>query len=60
MRKIGGRLSLPSKPFYEQRVGAELGIENLERHGPVEQKVLGAVDHGHAAAVNEMGYLIPI
>jgi hypothetical protein len=53
-------LSLAAESLDEQGVGAEFGIEDFEGYGATEKQVLRPVDQRHAAAINEMSYLIPV
>jgi hypothetical protein len=48
--EVGRRAGLPPEALDEGAVGGELGEEDLEGHGPVEQQVAGEIDLGHAAA----------
>ncbi len=54
MGEVGRGLSLTPEPLDEGAVDRQLGEEDLERHRPVEQPVVGAVDLGHAAACDEV------
>ena len=60
VRKICGGLCFTAESLHEERVGTQFGVEDLECDGPIQQEVLGPVDHRHPAAGNEMGYLVPI
>ena len=60
MRQLRGGLGLTTEALDEERIGAEFGVEDLERHGPIEQKVLGPIDHRHAAARDEVSHLIAV
>ena len=53
--QVGGGLRLPAEPLDERAVDRELGEEDLQRHGPVELEVHGAVHLGHAAASDRGG-----
>jgi hypothetical protein len=44
-----GSLRLATEPVPEGRVGAEVGVGDLDGDQPVEHLVVGAVDDGHAA-----------
>ena len=60
VREVGGGLGLPAKSFDEGGIGAQFGVENFERDGTVKELVLGAIDQGHAAARNQVGYLVAV
>ena len=60
MREIRGRLGLATEPLHEQRIGAQLGVENLEGNRTVQQQVLRTVNHRHPAASNQVRDLVPI
>jgi len=47
--EVGGRLRLSTESPHEGLIDRELGEEDLEGHGAVEQQVFGQVHLGHAA-----------
>ena len=58
MRQVGGGLGLAPEALDEGAVDRQLGEEHLERDGPIELAIHGAVDLGHAAAGDQVGHLI--
>ena len=48
MLEPGGELDLALEPLGPERDG-QLGVQHLERHGPVVPEVVREVDGGHAA-----------
>ena len=49
MTEVGGGLGLATEALDERPVGGELGEEDLQCDGPVEEGVARQVDVGHAA-----------
>ena len=47
--EVGGGLRLAPEPLDERRLARVLGVQRLQRDGPVEQLVAGEEDLGHAA-----------
>ena len=60
MGEVGGRLRLPAEPLHERTVDGQLGEQDLERHRPVEESVVGAVDLGHAAPGDQVIQLVAL
>jgi hypothetical protein len=58
VRQVRRGLSLAPESLDKQRILAELGIENLQCNGATKKRVLGPIDHRHAASRNEVGDLI--
>ena len=56
----GGRERLASEAIGQVRVRADPWPQELERHGPLETGVLGAVDGRHAAAADDVAQPIPV
>ena len=56
--QLGRRLGLSAEALDEGRIDAQLGEEDLERHRPVEQLVVGPVDLGHAATGDQVRQLV--
>ena len=50
MAELRRRARFASESFEEFGIGGELGVQQLERDVPIEQRVLGFPDHCHAAA----------
>jgi len=55
----GGRLGLPDEPLPQHPVLGQGLPENLHRHRPVEQFVVGQVDLGHAALADPAFQPVP-
>ena len=56
--QVGGGLGLAAEPLHEGPVDRQLGEEDLQGHGPVEQPVVGPVDLGHPPAGHQVGQLV--
>ena len=54
VRQPGCSLNLAPKPLNRLRMPDQLRIDQLERHRPVHQLVLGPVDDTHSAAANPL------
>ena len=58
--EVGGGLGLTAEPLDEGPVDRQLGEQDLQRHGPVEQPVAGPVDLGHSPAGDQVRELVSV
>jgi hypothetical protein len=47
-------LRLAGEPFVEALVQCELGSDELERHGPLQAEVVGAIHDSHPAPADDL------
>jgi len=55
MVELGGGFGLARETFAAFLVAEEMRREELQRHGPVEFRILGFVDDAHAAFTEFLG-----
>ena len=58
MAELAGRLGFGQEALRRDRVGGDFLRQDLDRHVALDQRVVGAVDHAHAAAAEQVADFI--